>query len=88
MLWESTLPLPYQRSEDQGTGFEIHRLKGRLLLTSGTVKMVQGVREVFEITELATTGETIDGGKMALIGRNVAGRGWEESVVSCLEGRL
>ena len=52
--------------------------------------MVQGVREIFEITDLSTEGtsegEGMDTGKMVLIGRNVADQGWEESLMSCLSG--
>ncbi len=35
--------------------FEIHRLKGRLRFDDGTVKMVQGVREIFEIFDCKST---------------------------------
>ena len=90
MLWESTLPFSDQMGTPKEAGFEIHRLKGRLPLQSGLVKMVQGVREIFEITDLCTegtgTGEGTDAGKIVLIGRNVAGQGWEESLLLYLEG--
>ena len=90
VLWESTLPLSDQLGSPEKSVFEIHRLKGRLLLQSGLVKMVQGVREIFEITDLSTEGtregEGMDTGKMVLIGRNVADQGWEKSLMSCLSG--
>ncbi|KAM7204492.1 CobW/HypB/UreG, nucleotide-binding domain containing protein [Naviculisporaceae sp. PSN 640] len=70
VLWENILP---GHSGTEAPPFEIHRLKGRLLLTNGDQKMVQGVREVFEIFDNAKseTGEDerAAGGKMVLIGR-------------------
>ena len=79
-----------RRGSPQEAVFEIHRLKGRLPLQSGVVKMVQGVREIFEITDLSSEGtiavEGSDTGKIVLIGRNVADQGWEESLMSCLKG--
>ena len=53
VLWENELP---GHSVTNGTPFEIHRLKGRLMLDNGDEKMVQGVREVFEIFD--NTGTT------------------------------
>lgn len=47
LLWEGQLPFPGQSAAQ--TGFEIHRLKGRLVLRDGGDKVVQGVRELFEI---------------------------------------
>ena len=90
VLWESTLPLSNNVGSPKEAVFEIHRLKGRLLLQSGLVKMVQGVREIFEITDLSTEGTTegegLETGKIVLIGRNVADQGWEESLMLCLKG--
>ncbi|KAJ2905483.1 hypothetical protein MKZ38_005359 [Zalerion maritima] len=44
LLWDSTLP--------GGTEpVEVHRLKARLVLHDGRVRMVQGVREVFDILD-------------------------------------
>ncbi|EJT77728.1 hypothetical protein GGTG_02833 [Gaeumannomyces tritici R3-111a-1] len=77
VLWENELP---------GTGkvqdkarFEVHRVKGRLVFSDGGAKMVQGVRELFEIFDsLEEKGKEADagmasGGKMVLIGRHLLG---------------
>ncbi|KAK7956196.1 cobW-domain-containing protein [Apiospora aurea] len=46
VLWEGDVPgIDGKQSE----GLEVHRLKARLVFQDGQVKMVQGVREVFEI---------------------------------------
>lgn len=89
-MWECTLPLPDGEAGSTAEPFSVHRLKGRLLLDSGQVKMVQGVREVFEVTDLdisrqaspfksSSTPESIEG-KLVLIGRGVADQRWEDSL--------
>lgn len=54
---------------------EVHRVKGILPLTDGSVKMLQGVREIFEIInshQKATAGGLEDGsGKIIMIGRRL-----------------
>lgn len=91
LLWDSTLEPP------SGTylpahAFAIHRTKGRILTTSGGVKMVQGVREVFEIVDLKESskkaghasdwqdGASIIEGKLILIGRGLADQPWDLSL--------
>ncbi|KAK0871620.1 hypothetical protein LTR87_012783 [Friedmanniomyces endolithicus] len=56
--------------------WEIHRAKGRLPMKGGGVKMLQGVREVFEIVDgSGLSGEHLEesasAGKIVLIGRNI-----------------
>ncbi|KAK8080559.1 CobW/HypB/UreG- nucleotide-binding domain-containing protein [Apiospora hydei] len=46
VLWEGDVP---GIDDKQSEGLEVHRLKARLVFQDGQVKMVQGVREVFEI---------------------------------------
>ncbi|KAL9067740.1 MAG: hypothetical protein Q9157_006713, partial [Trypethelium eluteriae] len=69
----------------QGTavGFEIHRLKGRILLSDGGAKMLQGVREVFEmldakdgsgVSKARGSSSAENGGKIVLIGRGLLSR--------------
>ncbi|QUC16960.1 uncharacterized protein UV8b_01201 [Ustilaginoidea virens] len=66
VLWDSKLP------EDEGGDFEIHRSKGRVILQDGSAKMLQGVREVFELVDPPQTGETQpDQGKIIFIGRGL-----------------
>jgi G3E family GTPase len=99
VLWDAKLPIqesfnsPVVQNEPQV--FEIYRLKGRIPLSDGIVKIVQGVREVFEIsdapkqrkdadTEAGTT--STDQGKLVFIGRNIAGLALEVSYFSVVNG--
>ncbi|QGI60100.1 hypothetical protein CEK26_004078 [Fusarium fujikuroi] len=79
VLWDSKLP-----EEEKESDFEIHRSKGRLVFANGEVKMLQGVREVFEINDGPLGDETPKEGKIILIGRNVAGVGFEDSFKKAL----
>lgn len=62
---------------------EIHRLKARLIFDDGTVKIVQGVREIFEIVDGETptpeTSTTSQIGKIVLIGRGIHSVNFEQS---------
>ena len=86
VLWESFIPdVDDLVKKDAEKGFAVHRLKGRIVLQAGQVKMVQGVREVFEITDLKAPpkgkSETIeDNGKLVLIGRGLSILPWEQSL--------
>ncbi|RGP79460.1 putative dopamine-responsive [Fusarium longipes] len=80
VLWDSKLP-----EADKEGDFEIHRSKGRLVFTNGEVKMLQGVREVFEINDGPSEDDTPKEGKIILIGRNVAGVGFEGSFKKAIE---
>ncbi|EMC93289.1 hypothetical protein BAUCODRAFT_235316 [Baudoinia panamericana UAMH 10762] len=76
VLWSSVLP-----GHDVVTNWEIHRLKGRLTMSDGQIKLLQGVREVFELidgSDVSTNttqpaGGTTPGGKIVIIGRNLSG---------------
>ena len=90
VLWESELPMPEssQNLRDPVSVFEIHRVKGLIILASGGTKMLQGVREVFEITERAsipnTSTKTLEHGKIVLIGKGVRNVSWEKSLINVL----
>ncbi|KAL9488486.1 hypothetical protein ACSS6W_000763 [Trichoderma asperelloides] len=67
VLWDHKLPDAENASE-----FEIHRSKGRLVFKNGNVKLLQGVREIFEIMDAPNGAEiTSTEGKIILIGRGV-----------------
>lgn len=103
ILWESVLPTTPFSSSSQAftTSFEIHRLKGRIHLDDGTVKMIQGVREVFEILDMkdapaqnATRGNDKGGegktlhnetGKLVLIGRGIQELPWAINFLSSIQ---
>lgn len=91
VLWESKLP---GSSDDSASGekqIEIHRLKARLPLSDGQVKLVQGVREIFEILDApASSGTSFDAsmntlGKIVLIGRHLLNVPFEESFKNMIE---
>ncbi|KAF3930773.1 hypothetical protein ABW20_dc0102578 [Dactylellina cionopaga] len=69
LLWDERVPLDGIKS----TLFhpvEIHRLKGRLRMDDGKIHTIQGVREVFEITD-AINQKTAEAGKIVLIGKGL-----------------
>lgn len=70
-LWEGKLT-----GVEDASGWEIHRSKGRLPTKRGTVKVLQGVREIFELVDVDSRNDgssgTVEGGKIVLIGRNIA----------------
>ncbi|CZT43850.1 probable dopamine-responsive protein [Rhynchosporium secalis] len=87
ILWDSKLP-------STGTGnelFEVHRLKARLPFSNGEVKIVQGVRDVFEIVDAPiasdSTLETAPNqpGKVVLIGRHLVNQPFRESLINMID---
>lgn len=87
VLWESKVP-----GRADLTGWEIHRSKGRVRLQDGRMKMMQGVREIFEMIDRADAtgdedGGDEQGGRIVFIGRNVSGetaRLFQQSLDSAL----
>lgn len=83
-MWDNTLP------DDAGSHsvpFEIHRCKGRLELSNGEVKVIQGVRELFEIFDSPSPGrdkEESAQGKMVLIGRHLEDFDFKASLLAAL----
>ena len=73
ILWPSGNTKPY----------EVHRTKGLLRLDDGSLKMIQGVREIFEISDaLSEPDQAAQGSIIVLIGRNLdrvpSGLGWHD----------
>ncbi|THX55037.1 cobW-domain-containing protein [Aureobasidium pullulans] len=73
--------------ESAGSRPEIHRTKGRLVMQEGGVKLLQGVREVFEFIDAADVGASNDGapvdrgnGKIVFIGRNLVPAALQKSL--------
>lgn len=84
ILWDSTLP-----ESDAKQTFEVHRSKGRLVFADRSVKLLQGVREIFELIDLpsdenASNSQNGDG-KIILIGRNISGVDFTGSFQACLK---
>ncbi|KAJ3565121.1 hypothetical protein NPX13_g7612 [Xylaria arbuscula] len=87
VLWEGEVP-------STATGqahIEIHRLKARLCFEDGTVKIVQGVREIFEIIDGQKPDADVDTaaqtGKIVLIGRNIHNVDVERSFLDRLRNK-
>ncbi|KAI2469379.1 cobW-domain-containing protein [Annulohypoxylon bovei var. microspora] len=89
LLWESQVPGETTNPKEP---IEIHRLKSRLVFKDGNVKMVQGVREVFEIFDGEQTSSQRDGipqiGKLVLIGRGTQGIDFERSLLIALQDEI
>lgn len=78
ICWESSLP---RDGGEPTMGFEIHRLKGRIPIDDGRLMVIQGVREIFELTEVETkSAEPVTSSKIVVIGRGLDLRTWQESV--------
>lgn len=77
VLWHREVP-------GQTATPEVHRTKGRIVFSDGTMKMVQGVREIFEILDSdEQAGDAT--GKIILIGRHLQGVDFEKSLLSVLD---
>jgi G3E family GTPase len=95
VLWESTLPVPANSSSDaHPTSFDIHRLKGILRLEDGSSRIIQAVRDVFEIRDAEPTQSDEDQPspvqcKIVLIGRGLGPTvdPWRDSFESFVRGR-
>lgn len=86
ILWDSKLPTATDSTSADGTNdVEIHRLKARLPFSDGTVKVVQGVRDVFEILDAPSGDEAGDPeGKIVIIGRYLLDRPFKESFIAAV----
>lgn len=85
VLWESELP---NDGAQHKMPFEIHRLKGRLALEDGKTKIIQGVRELFEIFDAPASGDSegaSKAGKIVLIGRFVNDFDFEKSLLAAIK---
>lgn len=75
--------------------FEVHRIKGRIPLDNGRLMLLQGVREVFELTDAAEKAgggdseahaeSENDGGKIVVIGRGLRRDVWQRSLEVVLQ---
>jgi hypothetical protein len=89
ILWDSKLPAPSNcadSEEKDNDSLEIHRLKAKLPLSTGDIKIVQGVRDVFEILDAPqnpSAEPTLDG-KIVLIGRYLLNKPFKESFISAI----
>ncbi|QVM09783.1 hypothetical protein D8B26_004443 [Coccidioides posadasii str. Silveira] len=89
VLWERQLPLSssHMPQEDGSLDFDPHRLKAIIRLTNGNIKIVQGVRDIFEITESEKQDPScVVASKFVLIGRGLGKDSsvWQESLLGML----
>lgn len=80
ILWEN---------EVHGTPVEVHRVKGKFVnLHTGAVRIIQGVREVYEIVETEATADTRSdsAGKLVFIGKGLDRATLEASFKKALNG--
>ena len=94
VLWESTLPLPDSvQSSSELPSYEIHRTKGRIHLNDGSVKLLQGVREIFEFIDHpgnSTASKAVAEGKANLAKGKLVfiGRGLDDKMFTLFEKSL
>ena len=76
MLWDTvfsdTIQQHYRLPSTQTTSLQIHRIKGRISLSDGSSRTMQGVREGFEVTDCPSSAAVI-----GLTRRNKSGNGNE-----------
>ncbi|TVY83592.1 COBW domain-containing protein [Lachnellula suecica] len=90
ILWDSKLPESSNnettKNLDNGS-IQIHRFKAKIPLSTGDIKIVQGVRDVFEIIDAPQNPSTepLFEGKIVLIGRNLTNKPLTESFLGAME---
>ena len=68
VLWDGRFPGAGKKAD-----WEIHRTKGRIALNGGKIKILQGVREIFELIDSSdSTSSNNEEGKIVLIGRHIS----------------
>ncbi|KAE8377671.1 CobW/HypB/UreG, nucleotide-binding domain-containing protein [Aspergillus bertholletiae] len=91
VLWDSSLPTVESQPESlpHPADFEIHRLKGILITEDGSSRVIQAVRDVFEIrdAEPMSSDEGQKQCKIVLIGRGLGpdAQPWQRSFEAFLE---
>jgi len=88
VLWNRELP-----GHEQSAEWEIHRAKGRIPMTDNRVKVLQGVRETFELIDVVASSSPSNAaevGKIVFIGRNIGSQdtatAFQQSLTRWLSG--
>ncbi|KAF4553017.1 CobW/HypB/UreG domain-containing protein 2 [Elsinoe fawcettii] len=89
LLWEKLELAHPDAGEEAGqkgnrARSDVHRVKGRLAMNDGSIKMLQGVREIFEFLDGEKGGAPQEGGKIILIGRNINRESLQKSLDTSL----
>ncbi|OKL57157.1 hypothetical protein UA08_07448 [Talaromyces atroroseus] len=102
ILWKSIIKYPgdgddAEEAQKHTPRFEIHRLKGLLALTDGTFKVIQAVREMYEIRDSENRenkeedqADAPDHCKIVIIGHDLgkSAESWKESFAHSLVSRI
>jgi len=83
VLWAAELP-----GSEASPAWEIHRVKGRLPMKDGESKMLQGVREIFELIDGGTAEPGAGEGKIVLIGRKIGSQEMSSAFQLSLDAAL
>ena len=85
VLWDNRLP---GDTSAHPVKFEVHRLKGRLAMVGERVKVIQGVRELFEIFTPPIAGgeDPPRTSKVVLIGRHLGDFDFQGSLLAAVGG--
>jgi len=81
VLWHNILP---GHKPHEGPAYDIHRLKGRFFVKDGSEKIVQGVREIFDIFDSPSPQSDPSlprTGKLVLIGRHLDSYDFQKSLL-------
>ena len=84
VCWNAQLP-----HSQEVSSFEIHRIKGQMATTSGHTKLLQGVREIYELTDAADaagagSAKAPRDGKIVVIGRGLDQESWQKSLTTSI----
>lgn len=85
VLWDNVLP---GHKPHKGPAYDIHRLKGRFFVKYGSEKIVQGVREIFDIFDSPSQKPDPSlprTGKLVLIGRHLDKYDFQNSLLEAIE---
>ncbi len=85
VLWDNVLS---GHGPTNGPAYDIHRLKGRFFGKDGTEKIIQGVREIFDVFENPTQPEdsgATRAGKLVVIGRHLDSYDFQKSLEEALQ---
>ncbi|KAH9869054.1 hypothetical protein J1614_008131 [Plenodomus biglobosus] len=85
LLWDQTLP-KNNNNNNTNTPFEVHRLKARVPVADGRILLVQGVRSLYDVSEVEGGG---GGGeeevaKVVVIGRGLDGEALQRGLLGML----
>jgi hypothetical protein len=87
VLWENVLP---GHQPGSGPTYDIHRLKGRFFGDDGSEKIIQGVREIFDIFDSPSQPQPASNvprvGKLVLIGRHLGDYDFRKSLEDAIRG--